>query len=59
MNVVFVIGRLCDFEVGCKRILFLKIFDLMVFFKNYFILCNVFLVIVSIFLWFEIILNLN
>lgn len=30
MNVVFVIGRLCDFEVGCKRMLFLKIFNIMV-----------------------------
>lgn len=59
MNAAFAIGRLCDFEAGCKRILSLKTSDSMVFLKNCFILCNAFLVIVSTFSWFEIILNSN
>ena len=31
MNAAFAIGRLCDFEAGCKRILSLKTSDSMVF----------------------------
>ena len=30
MNAAFAIGRLCDFEAGCKRMLFLKTSELMV-----------------------------
>ena len=31
MNAAFAIGRLCDFEAGCKRTLSLKTSDSMVF----------------------------
>ena len=34
MNAAFAIGRLCDFEAGCKRILSLKTSDSMVILKN-------------------------
>ena len=50
MNAAFAIGRLCDFEAGCKRILSLKTSDSMVFLKNIINLYSVFLDIVSIFL---------
>ena len=30
MNAAFAIGRLCDFEAGCKRMLCLKTSELMV-----------------------------
>ena len=30
MNSAFAIGRLCDFEAGCKRMLSLKTSDIMV-----------------------------
>ena len=33
MNAAFAIGRLCDFEVGCKRMLSLKTSDMMVIMK--------------------------
>ena len=40
MNSAFAIGRLCDFEAGCKRMLSLKTSDQMVYIIiNHFIVC--------------------